>query len=145
ISIILKIRQVIDLVPMENCSSITKYFHLVARPCLQESAGPGGSSMNGQKKIASVILGTIIVGTITFMGAGCGTTADPWPPNKPGLRIMTTFPPLYCFAANVAGDDATVLCLLDTTGPHNYTVTSQEAQKLLRANLFLINGLELDD
>jgi ABC-type Zn uptake system ZnuABC Zn-binding protein ZnuA len=58
---------------------------------------------------------------------------------------MTTFPPLYCFAANVAGDDATVLCLLDTKGPHNYTVTSQDALKLHRANLFLINGLELDD
>lgn len=89
-------------------------------------------------------MGTIIFGSLALGIAGCGKVEDPWP-NKPGPRVMVTFPPLYCFAANVAGDDATVLCLLDLTGPHNYSANSQDALKLHRANLFLINGLELDD
>lgn len=83
--------------------------------------------------------------SIALLGvSGCGKVTDPWP-DKPGPRVMVTFPPLYCFAANVAGDDATVKCLLNTTGPHDYAANAQDALKLHRANLFLINGLELDE
>ncbi len=85
--------------------------------------------------VAAVSLGII----------GCGAHgADPWPP-KPGLKIMTTFAPLYCFTANVAGDDANVLCLLSASGPHDYTPVPRDAQKLVRADLLLCNGLDLDE
>jgi ABC-type Zn uptake system ZnuABC Zn-binding protein ZnuA len=85
----------------------------------------------------------LFAGLIVGFG-GCSKPPDPWP-DKPGLRIMTSFPPLYCFASNVAGDDATVLCLMTTTGPHDYPYPVGDAFKLHRADLFLINGLGLDD
>jgi ABC-type Zn uptake system ZnuABC Zn-binding protein ZnuA len=58
---------------------------------------------------------------------------------------MVTFPPLYCFAANVAGDDATVIPLLDATGVHDYHPTPHDAIRLHGATLFFANGLDLDE
>src|SRR5262249_26376576 len=75
---------------------------------------------------------------------GCSGPADPWP-QKPGPRVLTSFVPLYCFALNVAGDDATVLCAMTDTGPHHFDPSPQHAVALRRADLFLINGLDLDN
>lgn len=77
---------------------------------------------------------------------GCSTARDPWA-DVPGgpPRVLATFPPLYCFAAKVAGDKAAVLSLLSQTGPHDYHPTAQDALKLRKADLFLVNGLGLDD
>jgi len=81
---------------------------------------------------------------LVFLFSGCGKAPDPWPPG-PGKRVMTTFPPLYCFALNVGGKDASVLCLLGSTSPHDYEPSIQDALKLQKADLFLINGLDLDE
>jgi zinc transport system substrate-binding protein len=81
-----------------------------------------------------------------FSILGCSTAKDPWA-DVPGgpPRVLTTFPPLYCFAANVAGDKAAVLSLLDQTGPHGFEPRAEDALKLRKANLLLVNGLGLDD
>ncbi len=75
---------------------------------------------------------------------GCSKPADEWG-ERPGLRVMTMFAPLYCFAANVAGDDATVLCLLDNQNPHKYDATARDGLKLNRADLFFTVGLDFGD
>ena len=78
--------------------------------------------------------------------AGCSTSpGEIWDSNKPGPKVMTSFVPIYCFAANVAGDDAQVACLLEGTGPHSYEATGRDSQRLQKADLFFINGLELDE
>jgi ABC-type Zn uptake system ZnuABC Zn-binding protein ZnuA len=59
--------------------------------------------------------------------------------------VLVSFPPLYCFTKSVAGDDAKVLSLLTTVGPHDYQPTAADALKVRKADLFLVNGLELDD
>jgi ABC-type Zn uptake system ZnuABC Zn-binding protein ZnuA len=59
--------------------------------------------------------------------------------------VLAFFPPLYSLAAQVAGDDAQVLSLLSTRGPHDYEPKPADARKLHRADLFLVNGLGLDD
>lgn len=76
--------------------------------------------------------------------SGCGKTPDPWP-EKPGPRVLTSFAPLYCFALNVAGDNANVLCVMAETGPHEFDPTPRDAIAVKRADLFLINGLDLDN
>jgi ABC-type Zn uptake system ZnuABC Zn-binding protein ZnuA len=82
---------------------------------------------------------------IAVTALGCGQPPGPvWPDGK-SPRVLVSFAPLYCFAANVAGDDAAVLTLLKTTGPHEYQPTSQDTLKLRQADLFFINGLELDE
>ncbi|MCI0458370.1 MAG: metal ABC transporter substrate-binding protein [Gemmataceae bacterium] len=77
---------------------------------------------------------------------GCSGTKDPWPavPGN-GPRVLVSFPPLYCFAKNVAGDDAKVLSLLTTVGPHDHQATAEDAMIARGADLFLVNGLDLDE
>jgi ABC-type Zn uptake system ZnuABC Zn-binding protein ZnuA len=77
--------------------------------------------------------------------AGCTSGGgDPWQ-DRPGPKVLAFFPPLYSLAASVAGDDAQVLPLLTTKGPHDYEPKPSDARKLRRADLFLVNGLGLDD
>lgn len=83
-----------------------------------------------------------LVGALTL--GGCSKAGPGWPPDAKGKRIMTSFAPIYCFVANVAGDDATVRCLLNNTGPHDYQPTPRDAIQLKNADVFFINGLELD-
>jgi ABC-type Zn uptake system ZnuABC Zn-binding protein ZnuA len=89
-------------------------------------------------------VGVVFLGVAgAFAVSGCSKSPD-WP-DKPGLRVMVSFPPLYCFAANVAGEDATVQTLLDATSVHDYHPSPHDAIKLHRANLFFVNGLDLDE
>lgn len=77
---------------------------------------------------------------------GCSRARDPFEPVKPGqLKILASFTPLYCFAANVAGDHAKVLCFLTALGPHNFSSTTADSIKVAKADLFLINGLGVDE
>lgn len=79
-----------------------------------------------------------------FLASGCSTAPDPWPRGK-SPKVLASFPPLYCFAANLIGPEAAVLSLLTTTGPHDYHVTPDAAITVKGADLFLVNGLGLDD
>src|SRR2546423_9008195 len=81
-----------------------------------------------------------------FGFVGCGSPDDPWK-DVPGgpTRVLVSFPPLYCFAKQVAGPHAAILCLATTVGPHHYEPTSEDALKANKANLILYNGLGLDD
>jgi zinc transport system substrate-binding protein len=87
----------------------------------------------------------VALGAAVFLTPGCGGTAGPWDEAQPGPKVLAFFPPLYSFAAAVAGPDAQVLPLLTTKGPHDYEFKHADARKLARADLFLVNGLELDD
>jgi ABC-type Zn uptake system ZnuABC Zn-binding protein ZnuA len=82
--------------------------------------------------------------TALFGMSGCSQVKDGWE-ERPGPRVMVSFPPLYSFAKNVAGDDAQVRCLLVTTGPHEFKPSPQDAVSLRRADRFFVNGLGLDD
>jgi ABC-type Zn uptake system ZnuABC Zn-binding protein ZnuA len=92
-----------------------------------------------------VIVGICLValGGIMLTLGGCSKREDPWPEGK-GKRVLVSFAPLYCFTKKVAGDDARVLCLLTSQGPHDYEPTANDALKVRKADLFFINGLALE-
>jgi ABC-type Zn uptake system ZnuABC Zn-binding protein ZnuA len=77
--------------------------------------------------------------------AGCTAESDPWPADKAGPKVLVSFAPLYSFAVNVAGDDAVVKSVMSSQGPHGFEPTAQHAKLLTKADLFLLNGLELDE
>src|SRR5436305_6835581 len=61
------------------------------------------------------------------------------------LRVLTSFLPVYCFTANVAGDLAEVENLLPANvEPHDYQFSWKDLQKLSHADLIVINGLGLE-
>jgi zinc transport system substrate-binding protein len=81
---------------------------------------------------------------ITSSFSGCRKAEDVWPTHGK-KRVLASFPPLYCFAKNVAGNDADVRCLLTTQGPHDFSPTSNDVLVARKADLILINGLGLDE
>jgi zinc transport system substrate-binding protein len=85
-----------------------------------------------------------LVAGIAVIPFGCSGPKDPWP-EKPVPRVLASFAPLYCFALNVAGDDAAVRCVMTDTGPHHFDPSPEQAVAVRRADLFFIIGLELDD
>ena len=99
--------------------------------------------MSFSKILRLLGFGTVLVASGVLL-LGCGKSQPVWPEGK-SPRLLTSFPPVYCFVANVAGDDAAVLTLLKTTGPHDYQPTPQDTLKVREADLFFINGLELDE
>jgi ABC-type Zn uptake system ZnuABC Zn-binding protein ZnuA len=77
---------------------------------------------------------------------GCRKAKDPWASVEGGnVKVLVSFPPLYCFTKAVADKDAKVQSLLTDIGPHEYSPTTGDAQVAAGANLFLINGLMIDD
>ena len=61
------------------------------------------------------------------------------------LRVITTFLPGYCIAANVAGEAAEVENLLPgNVSLHDYQLSPGQIRKLNTADLVLLNGLGLE-
>jgi zinc transport system substrate-binding protein len=76
---------------------------------------------------------------------GCGGGDATWDEKRTGPKVVVSFAPLYCFAVNVAGPDAQVKNVMTTTGPHDFNPTDNDARLLAKADLLLINGLDLDN
>lgn len=85
----------------------------------------------------------VAAGVVPVVLLGCGGKESVWP-DRPGPKVVVSFAPLYCFAVNVAGDDAVVKNMMAATGPHDFQPTDTDARLVRHADLFLINGLELD-
>lgn len=101
----------------------------------KRNIGPGTSGL---------LLGGVAL--VLLVLSGCGRHEDPWDEaTGEGPKVLVSFPPLYCFTKKVAGDHAKVLSLLTTVGPHDYNPSSSDAIKPMKADLFLVNGLTLDD
>jgi zinc transport system substrate-binding protein len=87
-----------------------------------------------------------LLATWLALTGGCHKAEDPWAGAKPGqLKVLVSFAPLACFAEGVGGKDAIVKPLLTATGPHDHEPSAAEAHLAAGADLFLINGLELDE
>jgi len=94
-------------------------------------------------RIFTVATALILAGGL-FGLIGCRKPTDPWQ-GKSGKHILTSFAPLSCFAQNVAGNDASVLCVMSSRGPHGFDPAPSDSQLLAGADIFFINGLGLDE
>src|SRR5256885_16486366 len=67
-------------------------------------------------------------------------SADAAQPHK--LKVLTSFLPVYCFTANVAGALADVDCLLPPgASPHDFQLSRSDVRKFNDADLLIVNGL----
>lgn len=65
------------------------------------------------------------------------------PPAK--LRVVTTFAPLYSFALNVVGDEATVENLVPIgASVHTFQAKPSDIKKIAKADVLVINGAGLE-
>jgi zinc transport system substrate-binding protein len=62
------------------------------------------------------------------------------------MVILTSFAPVHCFASNVAGDVADVSVLVPpNAGPHDYSFSPGDIQKIAKADVLVINGAGLEN
>jgi zinc transport system substrate-binding protein len=62
------------------------------------------------------------------------------------IVILTSFALVRCFASNVAGDAADVLVLVPpNAGPHDYSFSPADIQKIAKADVLVINGAGLEN
>jgi ABC-type Zn uptake system ZnuABC Zn-binding protein ZnuA len=90
----------------------------------------------------------VILAAFALLLVGCSgnhsAVNSPWKGTSK-LKILTTIVPLYCLTANIAGDDAEVFCLMTVHGPHDFQPTEEDTRLLSEADLFIANGLGLED
>jgi zinc transport system substrate-binding protein len=77
--------------------------------------------------------------------SGCSTVKDPWADKSGPPRVVVSFPPLVSFVKNVGGEHVGIINLCTATGPHHYDPKTNDFIALQKADLFVINGLNLDE
>jgi len=61
------------------------------------------------------------------------------------IEVLATFAPLRSFAANVIGEEANLSVLIPAnTGPHDYSFTPSDIKKISRADVVIMNGVNLE-
>ena len=91
-----------------------------------------------------VLAAVALAAGLALVPLGCGGGESVWP-DRPGPKVVVSFAPIYCWAVNVAGDDAVVKNMMTTTGPHDFNPTDTDARLVPRADLFFVNGIGLDN
>jgi ABC-type Zn uptake system ZnuABC Zn-binding protein ZnuA len=77
--------------------------------------------------------------------AGCSSHPNVWQGNEGPPKVVVTFPPLASWVKAISDGKAGVICLCTQTGPHEYEYDVKEQIGLRNADVFLANGLSLDD
>lgn len=103
-----------------------------------------------KRQRASTIKRVVVVLTLSSLVClvavlGCGSVPNPWEGKGGPPRVVVSFPPLTSFVNAVGGERVGVMTLCTTTGPHDYQFNIQDTIKLKEADLFVVNGLGLDD
>ena len=97
------------------------------------------------KRNVSMALAGLVIASLVLL-FGCKPPPSTPAPRQGKLKVVTTFFPVYCFTASVAGDLADVENLLPPgQGPHGYTFVPSNARTVSSAQLIVMNGAGLDD
>ena len=81
-----------------------------------------------------------VASALLLLGSGILAASD-----SSRLKVVTSFLPIYCFAVNVAGDEADVQNLMPAgVTPHDYQFSRRDLEKLTDADLVIINGLGME-
>jgi zinc transport system substrate-binding protein len=100
--------------------------------------------MRRSTKASLAGLGAVVAAAVV-LPLSCGGGSKPWAGLGGPPRVVATFPPLDCFVQNVGGKHVGVLSLCTASGPHEFDPSTTDKQKLQEADLFVINGLGLED
>lgn len=85
-----------------------------------------------------------LLGALALL-AGCGSATSDQPADSTRLQVVTTLAPLTSIAANVAGALADVTGIVpEGTNSHTFEPAPKVAKTLERADVVLVNGLQLE-
>jgi len=96
-------------------------------------------------KLSWLLFLTLLVGCSSGgVTSTAPTSGSPWK-STGKVKVLTSIVPVYCLTKMVAGDEAEVLCLMTSHGPHDYAPTSDDVKILAEADMFVVIGLGLED
>ncbi|CZR07636.1 metal ABC transporter solute-binding protein, Zn/Mn family [Trichococcus collinsii] len=89
---------------------------------------------------------TGILSATALVLVGCGASgSDEAAVSEDGIKVVTTFYPMYDFATNVVGDNGEVSVLLDAgQESHGYEPTPQDIAAIADADVFVYNSDEME-
>ncbi|SFE11024.1 metal ABC transporter substrate-binding protein [Trichococcus pasteurii] len=89
---------------------------------------------------------TGILSAAALVLVGCGTSGNSESGiSEDGIKVVTTFYPMYDFAKNVVGDNGEVSVLLDAgQESHGYEPTPQDIAAIADADVFVYNSDEME-
>lgn len=65
--------------------------------------------------------------------------------NNTRLKVLTTIAPIFSFTKNITGNAADVENLLPSgAGPHEYSLSPDDARKIAQADIIITNGVNLE-
>ena len=89
------------------------------------------------------IIGILIIILSLF---ACKQASPPEDKNDSRLKVVTTIAPLYSFTKNIAGDSVVLENLLPSgVGPHEYSLSPEDARKIVNADIIIQNGVGLEE
>ena len=89
-----------------------------------------------------VVFGTLLLALGLF---ACRQTTPPKVEGDSRLKVVTTIAPLYSFTKNIAGDSVVLENLLPSgVGPHEYSLSPEDARKIADADIIIQNGVGLE-
>lgn len=88
----------------------------------------------------------LLLSAIVFFLAGCGDTGKSTEDQEDtGVKVMTTFYPMYNFAKEVVGDQGTVELLIPSgTDAHDFEPSAKDIAKISDADVFVYNSNEFE-
>jgi ABC-type Zn uptake system ZnuABC Zn-binding protein ZnuA len=95
-----------------------------------------------------VIFGTVFLALSLFAckQSPQGDKRSPEAENESRLKVVTTIAPLYSFTKNIAGDSVILENLLPSgVGPHEYSLSPEDARKIADADILIKNGVGLEE
>lgn len=105
------------------------------------TSNPSRLSRLQQCQLSIALLSALALGSCASSPSGeTNSTQD-----DSKLQVTTTFLPITNFTKAVAGDRAQVTQLLpNNIGPHDYQAKPEDIQKLAKADILVMNGLEME-
>jgi zinc transport system substrate-binding protein len=93
------------------------------------------------KSEQTMMLIAVGIALAMIIGAGILILAKNDDDEKEGLRVVTTFYPLYYFASQIGGDRASVSMLIpENVEPHSWEPKVSDILKMDRSDIFIYNG-----
>jgi len=94
------------------------------------------------------LIAVLLLLTLFSGGVSCKRAQEKTEPAKEGIKVLTTFLPIYIFSMNVAegvpGVSVDVLIPPEFAGPHGYEPTPSDMRKVAEADVLIANGLGLE-
>lgn len=96
-------------------------------------------------KYSMLLFLTFLVGCSSYsVTPTAPASASPWK-STGKVKVLTSIVPVYCLTKVIAGEEAEVLCLMTSHGPHDFEPTHDDVKVLAEADLFCVIGLGLEE